>query len=38
MAREEFTGVTFNDLDLTLPEPGFQGYRSFPSSRAQKSR
>ena len=36
MTREEFTGVTFNDLDV--PELGFQGHRSYPSSIAQKSR
>jgi len=35
MTREEFTGVTFNDLDP--PEPRFQGHRSFPSSISQKS-
>jgi len=35
MTHEEFTGVTFNDL--THPEPGFQGYRTFPSSTAQSA-
>ena len=28
MTHEEFTGVTFNDLDPS--ELGFQGHRSFP--------
>jgi len=39
MTHEEFTGVTFNDLEsLTHSEPGCQSHRCCPSSIAQKSR